>query len=81
MKLMKNKQHYLLLVAIFFTLIGLIALFLGTPYENSVEGTHGNGMYNMFEYITRLCLFIGSFSFVGFVLLLIISKHKDNENK
>jgi hypothetical protein len=78
MKLIKNRQHYILLIAICLTLIGLIALFLGKQYENSVQGTHEKGMFNLFEYISKFCLIIGSFSFMGFVVARYFFKNQGN---
>lgn len=77
MKLKTEKKHYILLVAICFTLIGLIAAFWSPYYENSAQGTHEKGVYNLLQYVSNLCLIIASFSFMGFIVLLPNMMKKD----
>jgi hypothetical protein len=78
--ILKNKKKlYILLAAICFTLIGLIAAYFSSDYENSIQGTHNKGMYNMLEQIKRMCSYMGSILFVGFVASIVFSKHKEVE--
>ena len=78
--ILKNKKKlYILLAAICFTFIGLIAAYYSSNYENSIQGTHNKGMYNMLVQVQRLCSYFGAILFVGFIALIVFSKHKDVE--
>ena len=79
MKLKNKKKLYILLAAICFTLIGLIVAYFSSDYENSIQGTHNKGMYNMLEQIKRMCSYMGSILFVGFAASIVFSKHKEVE--
>ena len=79
MKLKNKKKLYILLAAICFTLIGLIVAYFSSDYENSIQGTHNKGMYNMLEQIKRMCSYMGSILFVCFAASIVFSKHKEVE--
>lgn len=72
-----KKKYYILLVAICLTLIGLVAAYYSSNYEDSIQGTHNKGMYNMLRQIQSICSYLGSILFVGFVALIVFSKHKN----
>ncbi|MCL3779931.1 hypothetical protein EMN47_05950 [Prolixibacteraceae bacterium JC049] len=72
-----KKEYYFLLAAICVTLIGFIAAYYSSYYENSIQGTHDRGMYGMLEEIRKSCLYFGTALFVGFVAIIVFSKHKN----
>ncbi len=74
MKFNNKKKLYILLAAIGFGLIGLVAAYYG-PVFDSEQGTHQRGIFNMLIYIKLVC-FMCSILLTGFWALVVISKSK-----
>jgi DNA-binding transcriptional regulator of glucitol operon len=81
MKLRNKKKSYILLAAICFALISIIALYFSLNYENSIQGTHNKGMYNMFKQIEKLCLYTSIMLFIGYGYLWLQTTNKLSNNK
>ncbi len=81
MKFKNKNKIYIVLLAICFLLISIVATHYSADYENSVQGTHNKGMYNMLAQIKKLCLYASIMLFIGYGYLRFQTNNKLINNK